>query len=352
MPCYYHPEREPIASCVDCGRLVCADCATVVGNQTVCRTCAERRQSARDLPPPRREHKSPLVAVLLSVVPGLGQMYNEQLLKGLVIMILYFVLILSFVGGGFVLSTSAMSLGLDRSFTEQFQFLHLRGLSFFSPFGFHRSYPSLVLAFLLVLIYCYAIFDAAITASQINRGEIVLHKPRSSGPRHRPTTATDEQLRKGAAAAMSTSEPGPGQTQTQQMDSGKKPFFQLRGKARNVSRLGWVLVIIGLILWGEMQGVPWLSIEHAWPIIPLAFGVRLLYDYRRYQEQSQLLLGLVFTVIGAYFLLASFDPIRNLFEGVMDHWPLCMVALGVYLVFSCKRERKGNDDNKQRNGES
>lgn len=39
--CTYHPEREATAACSGCGRLVCAECKTVLREKTYCNPCAE-----------------------------------------------------------------------------------------------------------------------------------------------------------------------------------------------------------------------------------------------------------------------------------------------------------------------
>lgn len=39
--CAYHPEREAITACIGCGRLVCAECKTVLGGKTYCNPCTE-----------------------------------------------------------------------------------------------------------------------------------------------------------------------------------------------------------------------------------------------------------------------------------------------------------------------
>ena len=40
--CAYHPDREAVGSCVGCGRLVCAECKTVLRGKIYCNLCAEK----------------------------------------------------------------------------------------------------------------------------------------------------------------------------------------------------------------------------------------------------------------------------------------------------------------------
>lgn len=39
--CAYHPKREAVGACVNCGRLVCAECKTVLGEKIYCNLCAD-----------------------------------------------------------------------------------------------------------------------------------------------------------------------------------------------------------------------------------------------------------------------------------------------------------------------
>jgi hypothetical protein len=38
--CAYHPKRDAVGACVNCGRLVCAECKTVLGEKIYCNLCA------------------------------------------------------------------------------------------------------------------------------------------------------------------------------------------------------------------------------------------------------------------------------------------------------------------------
>lgn len=44
MNCYYHPERPAVAQCVDCGKGLCQECASMNAKSIpVCPSCAKRR---------------------------------------------------------------------------------------------------------------------------------------------------------------------------------------------------------------------------------------------------------------------------------------------------------------------
>ena len=57
MKCAYHPEREAVGACVDCGRLICAECKTVLGGKIYCNSCADKMAVARPTPPPQAKEK-------------------------------------------------------------------------------------------------------------------------------------------------------------------------------------------------------------------------------------------------------------------------------------------------------
>ena len=40
MKCAFHPDRDAVAACVNCGKLVCPECGTVLGGRYYCQPCA------------------------------------------------------------------------------------------------------------------------------------------------------------------------------------------------------------------------------------------------------------------------------------------------------------------------
>jgi hypothetical protein len=42
MTCAYHPNAEAVGACVQCGRLVCAECKVELQGKIYCNTCAEK----------------------------------------------------------------------------------------------------------------------------------------------------------------------------------------------------------------------------------------------------------------------------------------------------------------------
>jgi len=45
--CAYHPERDTVGACVNCGKLICAECKTVLGGKIYCNPCADTQFSGR-----------------------------------------------------------------------------------------------------------------------------------------------------------------------------------------------------------------------------------------------------------------------------------------------------------------
>ena len=42
MKCAYHPEREAVGACVNCGKLVCDECKVVLTGKNYCNPCADK----------------------------------------------------------------------------------------------------------------------------------------------------------------------------------------------------------------------------------------------------------------------------------------------------------------------
>ena len=147
--------------------------------------------------------------------------------------------------------------------------------------------------------------------------------------------AMDQTRSNGEQAGPSTSRPS--------RSEARRERWRKNAGDRNVAILGWVLIIVGLLIWGETARIPFLRLENIWPLFPLILGIRFLYDYRRYEESSQLLLGLVFTLIGGYFLLRN-TPIGDFFEEMIEEavelWPLLLIIVGAYLIWISRTKRR------------
>ncbi len=79
LACTQHVDQPARARCVECGNLLCETCRAKIGGRNFCRPCLPAKLKRR-LP----GRRSPVFATMLSVVPGLGQMFVGEKLRGLV----------------------------------------------------------------------------------------------------------------------------------------------------------------------------------------------------------------------------------------------------------------------------
>lgn len=107
MNCAKHPDVPASAFCRTCGKALCPNCARDVRGVIYCEECLASRlgDTIPATPPPYatvppvstpvvvRQGGSPGLAALLSIIPGVGQMYNEQYAKGLIFVLVFAVLI-------------------------------------------------------------------------------------------------------------------------------------------------------------------------------------------------------------------------------------------------------------------
>ena len=120
MTCYVHSDQPAAGICVSCGKPICAACIIEVDGKNQCKTCVGKVVSVSKI-------KSPGAAAFLSfVIAGVGQLYNGQVARGLVII-----------------------------------FIAVASLPFF-PYSL----------FWLMPIWLFAILDAYAYAKRFNRGEV------------------------------------------------------------------------------------------------------------------------------------------------------------------------------------
>lgn len=93
--------EQVAAVCKRCGTLLAHDEIVAVDEETYCRPCIRNALLGAPANPPSRRYK-PLVAAMLAVVPGFGQVYNGQLRRGVVFaaLLLFSIYKASSVSGG------------------------------------------------------------------------------------------------------------------------------------------------------------------------------------------------------------------------------------------------------------
>lgn len=85
MKCANHPEIDSVAFCAYCGRALCAECKKDVRGTAYCETCLASRLQGPALPPLMGSGAgpSPGVALALGFIPGVGAIYNGQVVKAI-----------------------------------------------------------------------------------------------------------------------------------------------------------------------------------------------------------------------------------------------------------------------------
>jgi hypothetical protein len=90
MICAYHSKNPAVVECHRCTRALCTACDHRIRGFPYCQDCIVagvevlQQQTRANVLPELRRSNSPLVATLLSFVPGLGAAYNGQTSKAIV----------------------------------------------------------------------------------------------------------------------------------------------------------------------------------------------------------------------------------------------------------------------------
>lgn len=74
--CYFHPDVEAVATCINCGKAVCADCQVDVQGQIHCKECVATGDIIGKSPPPAQPQSATVptnpLAIISLVVGVLG----------------------------------------------------------------------------------------------------------------------------------------------------------------------------------------------------------------------------------------------------------------------------------------
>jgi hypothetical protein len=91
MKCANHPLNDSVAYCAQCGRPLCDTCRREVKGTSYCETClAARLQSSLwSSPGQPGAGPSPGIALALGLIPGVGAIYNGQIIKAMVQVLLF-----------------------------------------------------------------------------------------------------------------------------------------------------------------------------------------------------------------------------------------------------------------------
>ncbi|MDP2906245.1 MAG: hypothetical protein Q8O22_08100 [Candidatus Omnitrophota bacterium] len=81
MKCVNHIEKDASGACNHCGKSICPDCMVEIKGEMYCKDCLALKAGQLV-----KEERSPAIAATLSfIIPGMGQIYNGQVGKGLLI---------------------------------------------------------------------------------------------------------------------------------------------------------------------------------------------------------------------------------------------------------------------------
>lgn len=89
MFCKIHPTRLAHDKCSACGDPICLDCHRSMNGKVYCPNCLPETVK----PPRKAMMRNPVLAAILGVFPGLGQVYNNEILKGLLIFFLSWMIV-------------------------------------------------------------------------------------------------------------------------------------------------------------------------------------------------------------------------------------------------------------------
>ena len=93
MTCVNHPQTESVAYCGHCGRPLCAECKREVGGVVYCESCLANRLRSTTLPSITtlggNGGPNPGLALFLGFIPGVGSIYNGQIVKAMVQVLIF-----------------------------------------------------------------------------------------------------------------------------------------------------------------------------------------------------------------------------------------------------------------------
>lgn len=90
IQCSYHPGQRALVQCAACHRPLCPSCDHRIRGFPYCQDCIIRgidmlrRPRLSDVTVSRRPRRSPALALLCALIPGLGAVYNHQNVKAIV----------------------------------------------------------------------------------------------------------------------------------------------------------------------------------------------------------------------------------------------------------------------------
>ena len=91
MNCINHEQVPAVAVCSHCGQPLCESCAIHWQDAVLCKRCLEAQERDKAQEPPKSKptmSKSPVLAGLLSLLPGMGQVYVGYYVAGFIYLLI------------------------------------------------------------------------------------------------------------------------------------------------------------------------------------------------------------------------------------------------------------------------
>lgn len=89
MKCAIHPNADSVAFCGQCGRTMCNECKREVRGMLYCETCLAARLQSPLPPIMGTAGPSPGLALALGFIPGVGAIYNGQVVKAMIQVLIF-----------------------------------------------------------------------------------------------------------------------------------------------------------------------------------------------------------------------------------------------------------------------
>ncbi len=83
MKCANHAEVDSVAFCGYCGKALCGECRKEIRGASYCETCLADRLGKQAAKPAPAGAPNPIYATLLGFIPGVGAIYNGQVIKAI-----------------------------------------------------------------------------------------------------------------------------------------------------------------------------------------------------------------------------------------------------------------------------
>jgi len=95
-----------------------------------------------------------------------------------------------------------------------------------------------------------------------------------------------------------------------------------------------LLIIGGFYYFWNIDVIPYYYFDETWPVIPLAIGIGFIASFLfKPKEWGVLIPGLIFTLIGIYFMLHEmFYVNKYVIDEIFSYWPVLLIITGTVIL--------------------